>query len=218
MADTLKRPLESRFWSKVCIRDDDECWDWTGALSHGYGSIRISGKTRSAHRIAYRLSRGTIPSGMNVCHRCDNPRCVNPAHLFLGTQADNMRDAASKGRCPDISGDKNPSHTHPERLRRGDNHPLRLQPELAPRGDKNGSRLHPERLARGIRNGAYTKPASRRVGEKNGRAKLTAEDVRAIRVTVAQGTSLTALSRQYGVGRTTIGHIVRRESWAWLVD
>lgn len=95
----------ARFWAKV--RVTPTCWLWTGTVigSNGYGSFsmarglaRGTQAPRYAHRIAYELTHGQIPNGQHVLHACDVPRCVNPAHLFLGTHRDNMRDAARKGR------------------------------------------------------------------------------------------------------------------------
>ena len=75
------------------------CWKWQGAVdSHGYGRTRYNGKLTSAHRAAYEYMHKEIPEGMHVLHRCDNPPCINPAHLFLGTHQDNMDDMAAKGR------------------------------------------------------------------------------------------------------------------------
>jgi hypothetical protein len=92
------RPVAARFWEKVQRREANECWLWTGALdSSGRGSMWIAGKRRHVSRVSYELNVGPIGS-LYVCHRCDNPRCVNPHRLFLGTHGDNMADAKSKGR------------------------------------------------------------------------------------------------------------------------
>jgi hypothetical protein len=77
------------------------CWLWTQSVkSYGYGQVQSRGVNYHAHRLAYALFVGPIPRGMFVCHVCDTPLCVNPAHLFLGTHSDNMRDARTKGRRP----------------------------------------------------------------------------------------------------------------------
>ncbi len=84
-----------RFWSKVDKSGD--CWLWRGSVNpQGYGTFSFGGKSRGAHRVSYLLSKGEIGDGLCVCHTCDNPPCVNPDHLWLGTQADNMRDMGSK--------------------------------------------------------------------------------------------------------------------------
>lgn len=79
---------------------DDECWPWRGTINRttGYGQWWHDGRAMRAHRAAYERVHGPIPDGLIVCHRCDNPPCCNPAHLFLGTQADNQRDKKNKGR------------------------------------------------------------------------------------------------------------------------
>jgi hypothetical protein len=86
-----------RFWRKVAIGPG--CWLWLGSHNGRYGEIRLgTGRKEYAHRWIYRELFGAIPPGMVIMHRCDNPRCVRPSHLDVGTQRDNIRDAAAKGR------------------------------------------------------------------------------------------------------------------------
>lgn len=80
------------------IRPDGECWVWTGSTLGGYGRIRVNGVTLAAHRFSYELHIGPIPDGLEVCHSCDNPQCASPAHLFIGTHLENMRDSVAKKR------------------------------------------------------------------------------------------------------------------------
>lgn len=87
----------NKFWAKV--NKTDGCWEWTGATTHnGYGSFTVDGRGVRAHRYSWRLHYGDDPGRMLVCHTCDNPKCVRPDHLFLGTTVQNERDKVAKGR------------------------------------------------------------------------------------------------------------------------
>lgn len=143
-----------RFWDKVDLKDDKECWEWKRATqSKKYGSVGIgNGKTALAHRVAFMLSNGEIPPGLCVLHKCDNRKCVNPTHLFLGTIQDNNRDMHNKGR--------------------------------------------------------HAK------GEKNGRSKLTTDDVNRIRcLHNEKGYSCSRLSKLYDVSSSNISGITKEKYW-----
>lgn len=91
-------PFAERLWARTDKAGPDDCWIWRGSSTKGYGVISVRGKQSYAHRIAYELTNGPIAARQVICHRCDTPLCVNPAHLFAGSNLDNARDAVAKGR------------------------------------------------------------------------------------------------------------------------
>jgi hypothetical protein len=149
-------PVEIRLWSRVV--KTESCWLWQGrATQFGHGRLRYLGRAWMAHRLVWHLTYGPIPDGMLVCHHCDNPRCVNPDHLFLGTYSDNTQDMLRKGRG-------NPP-----------------------------------------------------IGERAPAAKLTREQVRAIRDEYAAGgVFYHQLGTKYGVSEAMVHAIVARKQWKWL--
>jgi len=98
--------LPCRFWSKVDIKSIEECWPFKGhAFNHGYGAFKFNGIMSNSHRIAYFLAYGIEPKKLCVLHKCDNPICQNPFHLFLGTKQDNVDDMISKNRDVTLQGE-----------------------------------------------------------------------------------------------------------------
>jgi len=122
---TLTAQEIASYCAKVDRRDLDECWLWTGATNKRYGMFSLvrdgRGRKHAAHRLAYFLGYGVDPGRLCVCHKCDNPPCCNPNHLFAASQKENIRDASSKGRLQ--TGDANIMRRCPEFVRRGEKVP-----------------------------------------------------------------------------------------------
>ena len=111
MSTPIPESAIGRFQSK--IRVTPGCWIWTASKRRGYGAFQVNRTTkRAAHRIAYQLYVGPIAEGLLVCHKCDNPACVNPDHLFLGTDMDNQHDMIRKGRQVIPEGIKGEANFH----------------------------------------------------------------------------------------------------------
>lgn len=141
-----------RFRSKIAATPDSGCWEWTGGKTMGgYGKFKVGGRTLPAHRIAYRLHNGVFPpTSLFVCHSCDNPGCVNPAHLFIGTPLDNMRDKVAKGRSS-----------------RGEKHALSMLGTQTPRkGVQCGAAKLTDRKVRSIRDRRARGESARELAKK----------------------------------------------------
>lgn len=110
---------EMRFLAK--IQKTDSCWIWKASfVNSGYGQFWYNGKKITAHKFAYTFYKGPVPDEIDVCHTCDNKKCANPDHLFLGTTVENLTDMKRKGRS--AKGINNGVYKHPEIIRRGENH------------------------------------------------------------------------------------------------
>lgn len=117
--------VATKFWARVERGTPTECWRWTARRNaNGYGTLKVNGRQWLAHRVAWALTVGTDPGPLLVCHHCDNPGCVNPAHLFVGTASDNAQDMVRKGRAH--------LQKHPELS------PYTLYPGSRPKGERNG--------------------------------------------------------------------------------
>lgn len=144
---------EMRFYNKVAIGDG--CWEWQAHRTpKGYGTFRLDGRSIGAHRASWHLANGAIPDGLHVLHRCDNPACVRPGHLFLGTNQDNVDDRDSKGR-----------------LARGASHravmmAVKADPAARARGERHGVAVLNEAKVRDIRESAARGATQREIARR----------------------------------------------------
>jgi hypothetical protein len=200
-------PLSRAFWGNVnkdgpLVRPPlSACWVWTGAINiNGYGRCAVyeNGKARliAAHRVSWTIHFGTIPGDLQVLHHCDNRPCVNPFHLFTGTQKENIADCIAKGRFPDAA--------------------TNVPPERRARGDRNGSRLHPERLKRGNDHPSHLHPERLRRGEEHPMAKNTTERVLLIRKLFGEGVTRAELRARFSLSKSQVQRIVAGTGWTHL--
>ena len=212
-----------RFWNKV--QKSSGCWLWTGTILHdGYGQF----DRRRAHRVAWELTNGPIPKGQLILHRCDNPPCVRPDHLFLGTHAENMADMTSKGRG--LTGSRSWLSKHGQRAKPGEAHHMAkltteqvaeirelYEPNPHRRPSAVSQRALAERfgvtqqtISRALRGQRWGPKAKVRTKPLALGPSLSDETVRMIRKRYALGdTSQQALADELGLSQSHVGRIVR---------
>lgn len=205
----------ARFWPKVNkagpvpehVPELGPCWVWTASINHeGYGQLSVGGRAGRpfrAHRLAWEHEFGE--TSLFVLHKCDNRRCVRPAHLFAGTNLDNARDCAAKGR--------NVMQTNPECAARGARHGSHTHPDRVARGVRHGSRTCPGRLPTGAAHHAIARPEVVARGERQGLAKATEKTVREMRHMAARGVMLRAIGAAFGLSKSCVHSIVTRKTW-----
>ena len=216
------RPIEERLRRQL-HKVDSGCWEWMGSLdSDGYGRIRGTYKDvlfLKAHRLSWAMHhQSDIPKGMVICHTCDNRKCANPAHLWLGTQEDNQKDKIAKGRQTNVKGEKHPDAILTEsqvRLILSSIQPLiELAREYGVhqstissiKNRKSWAHLDVEHIGHA---------ASPRANNRKGKgAKLTEDDAKSILLSTEPGK---ALAEHYGVSPGLITNIRKRRTWAHIV-
>ena len=223
---TITEYEKSRFHKKAKIGGIESCWEWIGAKNgSGYGNFFFKGKTDKAHRVSWMIDKlKAIPRDMCICHKCDNRGCVNPSHLFIGTQQENMDDMVKKGRqgSYDHSGEKHPRTHLTDRCVRN----IRSLIVMGASG-KNIARIYKIdsraissiKVGKNWANVAATDGLQGKlnsiewVGSRSKNAALTECDVIKIREGIKQGQSGRSLSRDYNVSPMTISFIKNRKTW-----
>ncbi len=225
------------FWSHVQSSDPDTCWLWQLARDkNGYGKYTIRRISLRAHRIAYFLHYHVDPAELLVCHTCDNPRCCNPHHLFLGTEQDNILDARDKNRLNTASGARHGTKTKPDSVVRGEQRGSKLteqqvieirrlysderktQQEIA--NQFGVTRENISVIIRGVnwqhvdKTNLSENARRGKSGEANGSAKLNADSVRLIRqLYAAGGQTYESLAERFHVSFVSIRFVVIRHTW-----
>ncbi len=204
-----------RFWLKVDRSGGpDACWLWTGTrFTDGYGRFHPHRQTVRAHRFAWEITYGPIASNLCVCHTCDNPPCVNPPHLWLGTNAENTADRHAKGRSAHGELIQTARLTADDVLDIRERFRATRVTAKAIAADYDVSASEIGRILRGTSwSDASAEDFAPR--ESHGRSHLTVSDVRDIRQRYAAGdVTLQALGREYELTKAAISHIVKRRNW-----
>lgn len=206
-----------RFWRKVDQTNANGCWQWTGCkMSSGYGNLLFNGKNCLAHRASYQLNIGPIPPTLEVCHRCDNRLCVNPAHLFVGTHHENEIDKMNKGRTTRGELDGMAKLTTQDVLEMA-----KMYDEgMSNREIARAKNVQPQRVS-AIFGGRSWKhlgdvrrePRPRSRGSQNAAAKLTESDVLEIRRLLADGVTSKEIQARFGLHKSNVSSIKTRRSW-----
>lgn len=217
-------PLAERFWTKVDKQGPDECWEWTGATSYGYGCIGIGrvGQKRvlKAHRVSWEMHNGAIPDGALVLHHCDNPPCVNPAHLFLGDHVANSDDKVAKGRQQRGEGHHN-RKLNMETVREMRRRYAAGEGTTGDLGAEYGvwqatvSSIVRGRLWANVAETDGLQPVINRmlIRSHEAHGKLDEVAVIEIRRRYAAGEAQSVLAAEFGVSAPAISSVVRRKTW-----
>jgi len=218
------------------------CWEWTrGRFRSGYGAAYVDGRQQVAHRVAYEIVKGPIPAGMYVCHRCDNPPCINPDHLWLGSHRENMHDAIRKGRSskpPVHVGGEHWRLKYPHMVEHGEDNPNAIMTDeqviqmrkdyvsghpldaICARYEINRSTMHDYTSGRSWKHllGVDGSPTldelkAECARRRRNNARLTKEIADQIRKRLAAGETLSDLGAEYGVHKATIRDIKLNKTW-----
>lgn len=228
-------PLSERFWRHVNKRSADECWEWRGhKLKTGYGTFNLNAsranrECTTAQRVAWHLTNGEIPQGKDICHRCDNPPCVNPAHLWVGTPKENTHDMIRKDRHRSgwVPGEKNGQSILTEsdvlKIREHHSNDAYSRNELASIFGVSESAIKKvcygytwKHLKATVSDMARRgrRVTSGLIGEKNPACKISPTTVLEIRRMYAEGKySQDKIGSFYGLKQTQVSRIIRGESW-----